>query len=433
MAQGSILFVGDVHLGRRPARVPDLASEGIDARELSPRAAFEAVVREARARAVDAVVFLGDVVDREEHFLEAWGTLRQGVGELLADGIAVLAVAGNHDVVALPRLADEIAGFRLIGRGGVWETVELARAGAPFARLLGWSFPRARVDSSPLADLRPPARDGLCTLGLLHGELDASGGPYAPFARRELDAAGLDAWLLGHVHAPSREGLAQARPVGYLGSLVGLDPTETDVHGPWLARFGAGRAPALEQLALAPLVWLALELDVATLDDTADLPAALARALSERAGLERERLGAARAVGCRLRLVGAHARKAELALRVRELRERLDGVRPNFDGRAWFLERIEDASVPALDLAALARGDDPPGLLARRLLALESESEVGAAWVVDARRAMEDLVLARPFAALGAGAPDERAVRERLLRAGRAALAQLLAGREVAP
>ncbi|HVS17599.1 MAG TPA: metallophosphoesterase, partial [Planctomycetota bacterium] len=123
MSTGSILFVGDVHLGRRPARVPDLAGEGIDTRELSPRAAFEAVVREARARSVDAVVFLGDVVDREEHFLEAWGTLRQGVAELLEDGIAVLAVAGNHDVVALPRLADEIEGFRLIGRGGVWETV----------------------------------------------------------------------------------------------------------------------------------------------------------------------------------------------------------------------------------------------------------------------------------------------------------------------
>ena len=64
-----------------------------------------------------------------------------------------------------------------------------------------------RFDTSPLANLLsdPPAAKhaGLPRLGVLHGDLDASGGPYAPFTRRELDAVGLDAWLLGHIHKPS--------------------------------------------------------------------------------------------------------------------------------------------------------------------------------------------------------------------------------------
>src|SRR5688572_2314136 len=100
MPSGSILFVGDVHLGRRPARVPSLAAAGLGIDDLSPRAALAAVVREARERDVDAVVFLGDVVDGEDNYLEAYGPLARGVRELVEAGVAVLAVAGNHDVRA---------------------------------------------------------------------------------------------------------------------------------------------------------------------------------------------------------------------------------------------------------------------------------------------------------------------------------------------
>ena len=153
MGRGELLCVGDVHLGRRPGRVPtDL--EGIEPRRLTPRAAFEAVVEEALAREVRAVLFAGDVVDAEDHFLEAYSVLEDGVRRLAQAGIEAIAVAGNHDVRALPRLADEVDGFRLLGRGGRWEQHLLRdNSGEPLARLVGWSFPRARVIDSPLEGL----------------------------------------------------------------------------------------------------------------------------------------------------------------------------------------------------------------------------------------------------------------------------------------
>lgn len=433
MGKGSILFVGDVHLGRRPARVPGSGLAGLTLDDLSPRAALGAVVSEARARDVDAVVFLGDVVDGEDAFLEVYGQLLSAVRELARAGIAVLGVAGNHDVRALPRLADEIGEFRLLGRGGRWEETTVAHAGTPFVRLVGWSFPRSRVEESPLATFPSLTQSALPTLGVLHADLDVSGSPYAPVSRRDLVAKGLDGWLLGHVHVPSWDALVAARPVGYLGSLTALDPTERGVHGPWLATFAPGAAPRLEQLPLAPLAWRALDLDVSECAATReDLEAACVRGLRESAEREDVALGSARAVGVRLRLVGRHAQHRELAAAAQRLAERADELRPEHDGRAWFVEGVVDATRAALDLAALARADDLPGLLARRVLALESddarERESVGELVRAARAELRALASGRPWSGLAPEDPGESETRAELAQAARDALDELLQG-----
>jgi len=128
--------------------------------------------------------------------------------------------------------------------------------------VLGWSFPRKHVRESPLAQLLaeplPTPSSPVPRIGLLHGDLGASGGRYAPIRQSELDDAGCDAWLLGHIHKPSLAGASAApgaRPCGYLGSLVGLDPSETGPRGPWLVKLSADGGVEPEHIALAPLRW----------------------------------------------------------------------------------------------------------------------------------------------------------------------------------
>lgn len=430
-----LLFVGDVHLGRRPGRVPpDLAVEGLDPRSLSPRAAFEAVIEEALTLEVRAVVFLGDVVDAEEHFLEAYSVLESGVRRLVAAGIQVLAVAGNHDVRALPRLAEEVPGFRLLGAGGRWEEHVLTGPGGDsLVRLVGWSFPRPKVTVSPLAELGELAlapRADLPTIGLLHCDLDQHSSPYAPVLRRDLEAViVVDAWLLGHVHVPSYEALAATRPVGYLGSLVGLDPSETGVHGPWRLALEGGRAFHLEQLALAPLAWAAIDVPLEAINDADGIEPALTAALRGFAEGEGERFGSARAVGCRLRLVGRSPIHRQLAAHARGLATQ--DLRLERDGRLYFVDRLEDDARAALDLEEIARSGDPPGLLARKLLALDRGDSAGEHLLHEARERMLRLADRRPWVALGRARPDDEAVRAHLRRAGEMALEELLAQREV--
>jgi DNA repair exonuclease SbcCD nuclease subunit len=423
----SLLFVGDIHLGRRPARLPsDLEdSFGLSRAELTPAAAWREVVRFARTEEVDALILAGDVVEADNALFEAFGRLRKGIDDLIEDGIQVLAVAGNHDVDALPRLADLIDGFRLLGRGGKWESAAVHSNGKTVAHILGWSFPTSHFTSSPLASFQPPdlPGKGIPRFGVLHADLAGGKSAYAPVTQGELVNAGLDGWFLGHVHKPSL--LQQDRPIGYLGSLVGLDPTETGPHGPWLMRIDEENRFELEQIALAPLRWERVVVDVEHLASATDLLELLVQNLDRLHRAVVPDLGRTKAVGTRLELTGATALRAELRRRLdAELAERLCSIR---EGVIYFVDSILDRSRPAIDLLRCAAEGDPPGLLARLILSLEGGGEEAAAIVQRAQRALPRIVEESGSTLPRLGDLSDDHVRELLISSGLQALEALLA------
>jgi len=426
-----LLFVGDIHLGRRPRRLPvgleDLTGVGIG--ELTPAAAWRSSVRLAVELEVDAVVLAGDVVDDVENRFEAASQLQRGVEELSRAGIGVFAVAGNHDVEALPRVADQLPEFHLLGRRGDWESVRIeGRSGTP-VDLWGWSFPRERVETSPLERMPLEREPSVACLGVLHCDLDAGRSPYAPVARRDLEAAQADAWLLGHIHKP--HALAGARPIGYLGSLVGLDPGEPGPHGPWLVEVdGPGRVSAT-QVPLSPIRWesLAVELGEQGAADEHDIGdawvAAIIRAmrdLHERTASERERPGL-RVVGCRVRVSGRGRHHAHVH---RLLLDESAWPQRDLDGVHYFVEKVVEQAVPDLDLARLAQGADPPGLLAQRLLELQADGEPARALCARVAQHLES-ALARPrWQQLREPMPSEHEISERIARVATRLLDELL-------
>lgn len=301
-----ILAVGDIHLGRTPSRLPaELAGR---ARDFGPGEAWRRTVESALREQVRAVLLAGDVVDRDDDFFEAYGALERGVRQLADAGVEVVGVAGNHDVEVLPKLARELPAFRLLGADGRWEAVEIGMgAGAGGLTVWGWSFPRRQVFDSPLATL-PVERGTSLSLGLLHCDRDASGGPYAPVTSGELQAAGMDGWLLGHIHAP--DALTADSPSGYLGSLGGLHRGETGMRGPWLIEVEGGRIESLGQVPLAPLRWERIDVDLEGIDEAADAKGRVLAALraydSELVGEQARWMGTKGpdAVGAALRLRG---------------------------------------------------------------------------------------------------------------------------------
>ena len=441
-----LLCIGDVHLGRRPSRLPEgLRDVGLAPEELGPAAAWRRCVAKAIELRVDAVVFVGDVVESDSARFEAWAPLREGVLRLAEHGIEVVGVAGNHDVDALPRLAAQESGFRLLGEGGSWESWTLEKEGKPCVRLLGWSFGQRYVEESPIDSLQYANDHRAPVIGLLHCDLDASGSRHAPVARHELEAVAIDAWLLGHIHVPTlaRADSLDARPIGYLGSLVGLDPSEQGVHGPWLLEIEDSAIARIQQLPLAPLRWEVIDVSAEEVDEIG-IEAALADAFAELeasrlgggASLDDSRADAAKfdegaraaahgdgplAVGCRVRIQGA---SRDLGALERDLQPLLEqGVVLGLPERCYFVERVLIDARPARDLEALARGDDPVAMLAALILELERSdaSEV----VALAREDLQRILQVPAFRGIADEPPGE--VRELLLRAGRAALEELLA------
>ncbi len=413
-----LLAIGDMHLGRTPSRVPG----ELDGLKLGPAAAFERAVDCAITSELDAVVLAGDVVESDNARYEAYGALRRGVLRLADAGIPVYAVVGNHDVDALPRLARELPELHVVGAGGRWETVVLrSRSGATELPLVGWSFPAPHVSESPLATLESPP-DGVW-IGLLHADLDAAGSRYAPVASEALRGLGAAAWLLGHVHKPSFGG--RERPLGYLGSLVGLDPGETGPHGPWLFELDEQGLADARQIPLAPLRFEWVEVDAEGIVDPADeLLAVAQRALEQRAVELASEHPELRALGLRVILGGRSPALRALRVEAQAFgRSRLVGEHGH---AALFVEKIECRARAARDLEALAGGKDALAALARDLLTLERGGPERETLLAAARQELSETTDKAVFAALSAPVEDDAALAERLSAAGWQLLEELL-------
>ena len=392
--RAELLAIGDVHLGTSPSGVPSsVASWGVDPDGLTPAAALGLAVDFAIAQRVDAVLFAGDVVESTNARFEAMPPLEAGLRRLFEEGIQVVAVAGNHDVEALPRVTALVEGFDLLGAGGTWESRTVAKNGAPVAEIVGWSFGERHVRESPVARLLAKPLEPLPVpvpcIGLLHADLDASGGSYAPVRQVELNDTGYAAWLLGHIHKPSLERLsapAGGPPSGYLGSLVGLDPSETGPHGPWCVRVGDDGGVRLEQVALAPLRWENISVSVDGLEHPDDVGDRLLTQAEETV----RRIGSSgwlpRALGLRARLTGRSPCHEGIGKKLAS--GAWNDLGRMVDGTAVFVSKIVASIRPQLDLPEIARGDDPAALLARRLILLEEGGDGVLELLKEARGAL---------------------------------------------
>ncbi len=428
----ALLAIGDVHLGTRPSGIPDAVMDwGIDPTDLTPAATLARCVDLAIEKKVAAVLLAGDVVDSSNARFEAMVPLETCTRRLLDAGIEVVAVAGNHDVQALPRLASMVEGFRLLGAGGAWQTHVVHHHGAPVAEIIGWSFGASEVRQSPVADLlRHPVAatgPGIPRIGLLHADLGASASVYAPVRRAELDDAGFDAWLLGHIHKPSLAGGS----CGYLGSIAALDPSETGPHGPWLITLFPDGRMKCDQQALAPVrfedITISLDDSLEEADDVAD------RLLAEAAARCRELAGEGplpRALGLKARLTGSTPCQGEVTTRLAS--GAWADLGRMIDDTAVFYSRIVPALTPARDLHRLAQGSDPAALLARRLVALKEDGKAAQDLLRQARTELAGVAGEAHWAPVDdhRHAIDPLAdepLRDMLIRAGRAALDAMLA------
>lgn len=361
-----ILCAGDIHIGRRPSRLPT----SVNTAEHSCAAAWRAIVDTAIRQRVRMVALSGDLVDQRNSYFEAADPLESGLRKLAAHGIQTVAVSGNHDHEVLPRLADRIGGehFHLLGRGGRWERRTFRLDGEEL-HVDGWSFPSGSVSRSPLSDYSPDGAGGVPVLGLLHAELGATAGRYAPVSMAELQGAGCAFWLLGHVHAPQLHDDGAGTPVLYPGSPQPMDPGEPGWHGAWLLHLEAGRRPRVERLPVATVRYDTVSVSLDGLADPDRIEAVAHGALSAHMDALLETGQATEWLSCRVRVVGRCGLRAEASARLAPLAGETVATR---DGSSLHVEQVSVELRPALDLEDMARGNDAPALLARLLYALDS-------------------------------------------------------------
>jgi DNA repair protein SbcD/Mre11 len=442
-----LLCAADLHIGRRPARLPRSWAGG----RITAALAWDDLVECAIDHGADALLLAGDIVDQDNRYFEAYGPLGRGVRRLKEAGIAVVAVAGNHDHHTLHEVAAEVGAGHLavLGRGGRWERWTLRDGdGSPRLHVDGWSFPASRHADDPTTtyDLAPPD-DAAPVIGLLHCDLDGREPRYAPVPATALARVPAAAWVLGHVHVPGLRQEPGRAPALYPGSLLALDPGETGARGAWLLELEPGRAPAFRPVPLSRVRYETVTVAVDGVDDADALRAAVAGGLRSRlAEIVDEDAGPLALLSCRVRLTGRtplHAAADRALANLGDLELDGDG------GIRLVVERVDADTRPALDLDDLARGSDAPALLARLLIDLDDDldpdpdllarAERAAASIAarpyfaelpDADGANDDAVVAVPAGAPGAASPA--AVRVALQRQASRLLDELVRQKETA-
>lgn len=323
---------------------------------------------------VDAVALTGDVVDSENATYESLGPLQRGLERLDEAGIETVAVSGNHDYNALPRLEKmvEASGFQLLGRGGQWEGVVVESEESTPVQFLGWSFRDAHEPSDPLEDLpREMIETGIPSVVLLHAEVGVPESVYAPVSLEGLREHPVAAWLLGHIHKP-QVWEDRSPSVLYPGSPQPLDPGETGAHGPWLVEIDSDGNPQTSPLPRATLRYDVVEVSLNGEDEKESVDETITDAVRERLRVVLQSQPELRHLVCRLRLTGRTPLHRELGDLAGEL---AGGLELPVGEAIATVEKTEVRTRPDLDLERVAEGSDPPAVLAQLLLDVENEEE----------------------------------------------------------
>lgn len=376
-----LVHCADLHLDS-----PFVGLDGEDGSELREQLydatfrAFGRVVDLCLREGVDALTVGGDVYDRETRSLRAQLYFRDQVARLSEAGIPVFVVHGNHDPLSGWSAAlTWPPGVHIFGPEV--EEVPLVSGGREVARVYGVSYARPDVADNLARRFRRGTADTWC-VGLLHANVggDPLHGPYAPCSQDDLAEAGMDVWLLGHVHT-ARHWVHRGVTMLYPGTTQGRHRWERGPKGCYVVTAGGGGIRA-EFRDVDVLRWEEIVLSIEGFGGEEALFAELDGRLRE------VRAAAGRPVIADVRLVGRGPvyRFLQNEQWVEEWREEWRR-RWYAGGQGVWINRIDVEAGSPRDLEALSREPAFVGELLRYV----GERRRSGDWVDEARSALAPL------------------------------------------
>lgn len=375
------------------------------------------IVEEAVERAVDVVVIAGDIIDRRNSYFEAYGDFEAGLKKLTGAGIPVYVTSGNHDFDVIPELLTNLSDYDInqLGKKGDWEAVLVEKDGVPAVRLVGWSFPSQHVDYNPLDQLDLKFTDDLPVIGVLHGDVGRPNSRYAPIKIPNLKRLGYDGWFIGHIHNPDLR--SSSDPVVLIpGTPQPLDPTEPGLHGPWVLTVDNGGIARIDQLPLANLRYEKVSIDTGKMDGLAEIPGEFYGKTDDL--IDNESHPALQLLVATLELRG----RTDLYVELEEIKDQLveDLSRGSGDKRIT-IPSVINQTLPPINLEEIARGHNPPAVLAELLLKLErgKEDELPDDLVKRTQDTLTDAYYANAYKVLrahGETSPPEKEVSLEILK-----------------
>ncbi len=353
------IHCADLHLDSPLRGLNHYEGAPVEQMRAATRHAFINVINLTLEREADCLLIAGDVFDGDWKDFNTGLFFANQLRRLTEVGIKIFIVLGNHDALGnMTRRVPWPKGTHLF-RADKVETVVDEKLGLA---VHGQSFAESAV-MVDLAQHYPVNRPGFLNVGLLHTALSGREGhaPYAPTTVNVLSEKGYDYWALGHVH--TREIISEKPWIVFPGNTQGRHARETGAKGCLVVEGDAEDGiRSVEFVATDVARWFDVQLDVTALSHLDELQLAVQTVVREAVRETDERL-----LALRLTLRGRTALHSQLVNRTDSLRADLCAwLNEASAGLAW-LEKISLRVDAPLDLAVLARRDDPFGLLVRML------------------------------------------------------------------
>jgi len=354
MSEFRFLHAADVHLD---SPLHGLSRyDGIPLEEVrgATRAAFDNLVNQAIAEAVDFVIIAGDLFDGDWKDMGTGLYFARAMGRLDQAGIPVFLLAGNHDAASV------------LSRSIPWpDNVRSFTSRKPETQLIeelgvavhGQSFANAAVVDN-LAAAYPAALPHMFNIGVLHTALGGRPGHfgYAPCSLDDLRGRGYDYWALGHVHA--YEIVSREPYVVFPGNVQGRNIRETGPKGAVIVEVADRQIIGVDPIELDVVRWARVKVDCSDLSPET-LPAALRSALAtSHAGAD------GRPLIARIVLAGETGHAGSIRNTLVTLRDDVRAVAAAISPDLWLEKVVEQLHEPKGLAAPIEAGEDFAALIA---------------------------------------------------------------------
>lgn len=275
------IHAADLHLDSPFAGLSAVPEEIAGTLRQSTFRALERLVELAVTHRVDFVLVAGDVYESADRSLRAQFRFHKAMQRLAENGISAFVVHGNHD----PSDGREARlkwpeAVHIFGTGAVERIPVVLPGRGHVADVLGISYPAAAVSDNYALSY---SRSGSAPyqIGLLHANVDgaADHANYAPCSLRDLLAAGMDYWALGHIHG--RRVLHEVPYIVFPGNIQGRSVRETGEKGCYMVDVDEHGGTSLVFHPLDAVRWVSREVSIAGLQTEQELREALERCLEE--------------------------------------------------------------------------------------------------------------------------------------------------------
>lgn len=362
------------------AKVPEAVRERL--RE-STFVSFRNVVDAAIRENADFVVLAGDLYDMADRSLRAQLRLQRMLTDLVAAGIGIFIVHGNHDPESGRKARlDWPEGVCVFGSGEAACREARRRDGTLAAHVYGISYPTPAVTDN-LAHRFVKREGAPFHLALLHCNVDgnASHDDYAPCRLSDLTAAGFDYWALGHVH--DRRVLHEYPHVVYPGNIQGRSVRETGPKGAYVVKVSDTGGISMSFCDTADVLWQESIVTIEGAEREQQLKDRLLAAIEEARSVSQ-----GRPVVLRLRLEGRGALHESL-LREHAADEWLEQLRewigpPELRDDWVWPESLSIHTAGEVDIASIAEDEGFMGELVRRGLKAVENPELNDELLRDA-------------------------------------------------